>query len=174
MDNVGIRPRFRIEVSESQEVILARIRSLLKRAEYNFSARFSNEQIILDVARDAAHFWSPQLDFRASVHEDLPGHTVVAGLIGPRPAVWTMFIFFYFLIGVIGFGITTHGVSEWMLGEYNHYVWGLPVAIMIMLSSYFAGKLGERLGQDQIEQFKDFIAEVVRRDLKEIDDSFVN
>ena len=120
-----------------------------------------DNHIILDIVGNEVHYWSPQLNFRVEEDRLDPNKTIVTGLIGPRPGVWTLFMFIYFSIGILGFFISCFGVSRWMLGEYSHLVLALPIAILFMLTAYKAGKYGERLGADQIEALKQFIRQVI-------------
>ncbi len=101
--------------------------------------------------------------------EDLPGRVIIAGLIGPRPAVWTLFMFVYFSIGVAGFFITSYGISRYMVGESSLALYGLPLAAVIMLTAYMAGQLGEKLGADQVEMLKHFVREAVGPDRTKVE-----
>ena len=155
-----IRPRFAFTVPYSREAVLERIRQGI---ESNDAVRGTvvDYHVILDIPQRDRHYWSPQLNFRIELDEENPEHTEVKGLIGPRPAVWTMFMFIYFSIGAIGFFVSAFGISHWMLGKYSHTVLALPIAALIMLTAYLAGKQGEKLGHDQIEVLKQFIRDVL-------------
>ena len=116
--------------------------------------------VILDVTEEHVHYWSPQLNFRVDEDENDPNASIVSGLIGPRPAVWSLFMFIYFSMGFIGFFISSFGVSKLILGEYSPYILAFPIAILFMLTAYKAGKYGEQLGKDQIEILKQFVRSV--------------
>ncbi|MEL7220607.1 MAG: hypothetical protein AAGJ93_04760 [Bacteroidota bacterium] len=73
--------------------------------------------------------------------------------------VWTMFVFFYFLIGVIGFFLSSYGISKWILDDYSPLIWAF--SLLIILTAYFAGKYGEQLGADQIEILKQFVRDAI-------------
>ncbi len=121
-----------------------------------------DNHIILDIVGEEVHFWSPQLNFRIEPDEEDDTKSVVSGLIGPRPTVWTLFMFIYFSTGVIGFFVSSYGVSKWILGEFSYTLLVFPLAILFMLTAYRAGKYGEQLGADQIEMLKDFIREAIK------------
>jgi hypothetical protein len=120
-----------------------------------------DNHIILDIVGDQVHYWSPQLNFRIEADEEDDSKSVVSGLIGPRPPVWTMFMFIYFSTGVIGFFVSSYGLSKWMLGDLSYTLLAFPLAILFMLTAYRAGKYGEKLGAEQIEMLKDFIREAI-------------
>lgn len=115
----------------------------------------------MDIVGEEVHYWSPQLNFRVEKEDDGEERTVIAGIIGPRPNVWTLFMFVYFSIGIAGFFITSYGISRYMLGEYSHALWGLPLAAIIMATAYQAGKFGEKLGAEQVDYLKGFVSKAV-------------
>jgi len=140
---------------------MAHVQTLLGKAPANIQARIIGNHVILDIVGEDVHFWSPQLNFRVERNEEVPQETVVAGLIGPRPNVWTLFMFVYFSVGIAGFFISTYGISRYMVGEFSYTIWGLPLAGLFMLTAYQAGKFGERLGADQVELLKQFVRDSV-------------
>ncbi|MFT5998986.1 MAG: hypothetical protein ACI81P_001442 [Neolewinella sp.] len=156
-----IRPRFKFRVSDSPEEVMAHIRTLLATTPAGINGKIVGDQIVLDITGEDVHYWSPQLDFRVEEDEDLKDTTIIAGLIGPRPAVWTLFMFICFSIGFIGFFATSYGISRYMVEDFSLAIWGLPVAVLIMLTAYQAGKFGERLGAHQVEVLKQFVREAV-------------
>lgn len=134
---------------------------MLKNPPKELKGEIIGDHIILDIKQESQHYWSPQLNFRVEEHESDANKSVVSGLIGPKPSVWTMFVFIYFVIGVVGFLISSIGVSRLMLGEYSAFLLAIPVAILLMLSAYRVGKYGESLAADQIEILKQFIRDAI-------------
>lgn len=156
-----IRPRFKFTVSHPPEEVLERISTLLAATPPHITGKIIGHHIILDIVGEEVHYWSPQLNFRVEMEEYGDGQTVIAGLIGPRPNVWTLFMFAYFSIGIAGFFITSYGISRYMLGEYSPALWGLPLAAIIMATAYQAGKFGEKLGAEQVDYLKSFVSKAV-------------
>lgn len=156
-----IRPRFAFTVNYPVDEALERIQKVIDDHEGELIAHVLDHHILMDIPVKERHYWSAQLNFRLEADEDDENKTQVKGLIGPRPAVWTMFIFFYFSFGVAGFFVSSYGFSKWMLGEYSHWIWALPVAALIIATTYKAGKMGDCLGTVQIEQLKDFVKEAL-------------
>jgi len=109
------------------------------------------------------------MSFRVEEDEYHPGTTIIAGLIGPTPRVWTLFVFIYAALAITGFFVSSYGVSKWMLGEFSYTVWAFPVAIVLMLTAYLAGREGESLGAEQVEFLKQFM----RDSLKGVDAQLV-
>jgi hypothetical protein len=147
--------------------MLNRLQAMLHHPHPGLKGKVIDNHIILDICDKDVHYWSPQLNFRVEPDEDDPSKAYIMGIIGPRPAVWTMFMFIYFSTGIIGFIVSSYGFSKWMLGTYSWTMWAFPIAILFMLTAYLAGKFGERLGADQIDLLKDFIREAMRREGEE-------
>lgn len=139
---------------------------MLKNPPPQVKGKLVGNHIILDIIEEKSHYWSPHLNFRIEDDEYNEGQTIVAGLIGPKPAVWTMFMFFYFSIGIIGFIISCYGVPRLMLGEYTHTVWAFPISFLVMLTAYKAGKYGEKKGAEQVEILKQFIRDALKLNKK--------
>ena len=156
-----IRPRFRFEVPTPKAELLTRINRLIEESSDMIVGHVVDDHIILDIPQKDVHYWSPQLNFRLEIDDENPDQTIVQGLIGPRPAVWTMFMFVYFSLGITGFVIGSFGVSKWMLGTFSPLVWAFPIAVLFMLTAYKAGKFGEQLGADQIERLKQFVRDAL-------------
>ena len=152
-----IRPRFSIALPQTKEQALERLRIMLEKSHDGIEGRIIGNHIVLDISAKDVHYWSPQLNFRIEEDEDDPSHSIMAGLIGPRPAVWTMFMFIYFSIGIIGFIIGSIGVSRWLLGEFSYLLLAFPIAFLFMLTAYKSGKYGESLAIDQTETLKEFV-----------------
>lgn len=138
------------------------IRVMLARKPAHIHGRIIDHHVVLDIVGEEVHYWSPQLNFRIEKDEDNPEQTIVAGLIGPRPGVWTLFIFIYFAIALAGFVISSIGMSKWVLGSYSHLIWAMPVAILVMLTAYRVGKYGEQLASQQTEILKGFVREAIK------------
>ncbi len=158
---IHIRPRFKLTVARPKEEVQAKAKALIAQYKGRLKARIIQDHLLLMIHDEEAHYWSPQMDFRIETDEDFPEHTSIAGLIGPRPQVWTMFVFFYLSVGVIGFFLTSHGVSQYLLDKPTPTIWAFPIALLIMLTAYQAGKFGENKGRDQIEMLKQFVRDLV-------------
>ena len=143
---------------------MERVERLIEHAPENIKGQIVKEHVILDIIGEDVHFWSPQLNFRIEEDEYNAESSLVSGLIGPRPNVWTMFMFIYFGIGLIGLIVSMIGFSKLMIGEFSHLVWALPLAIIFMLTAYIAGKFGEKLGEEQIELLKQFVRDAIHTD----------
>ena len=159
-----IRPRFEFPVKYSKEEALQKMIKAVKNTNKRIEGVTIGNHVILDVVEEDRHFWSPQMNFRFTVDDNEPTVTQVRGIIGPRPGTWTLFMFFYFLIGTLGFLISSYGLSKWSLGEYSLTIWAFPVSLLIILTAFLAGKLGELLGKEQVTLLVNFVNKSLKRD----------
>ncbi|NEQ51066.1 MAG: hypothetical protein F6K11_13180 [Leptolyngbya sp. SIO3F4] len=113
--------------------------------------------IVLRMNPDERHFWSPQADVNLETQED--GTTLVRCLFGPAPTVWTMFMFFYALLGVTALLGLMIGSSQWSLEESAWAFWLVPVALVLGSLLYFAAWEGKRLAHEEMRQLKHFLDE---------------
>lgn len=138
-----------------------RVELLINKTPPNIKGVIIDEFIILNIAGEDVHYWSPRLSFRVIQDDQEQKQSTVSGLIGPRPAVWTLFMFIYFSIGTIGFFVSSFALSKILLGEKSFLIAAFPLTILFLLTAYFVGKHGEKLAKDQTDMLKDFVREVV-------------
>lgn len=159
---IHIRPRFSLEVDCSFDVMEEKINGIIDASANDLSGTLRDGFLSLNVLQKDLHFWSPHLTARIEPNEWNTNKVTIRGMIGPRPAVWTMFTFFYFSIGTISFFVSLYATSIWSLGEFSHLIWAFPIAVLFMLTAYLAGKYGEKLGHDQTEMLKDVIRRAIQ------------
>ena len=142
-----IRPRFSIDTDMSMEEVgdklkqgLEKDKSCIGFVKRNYAAIF--------LPAEEQHYWSPQLKISMDELED--GKTEVRGMYGPRPAVWTMFVFFYFFIAVATLIITIIGYSNMRLDKSATILWWVPVLVIVFFSLYLTSHLGKMKGKSQI------------------------
>ena len=95
---VFLRPRFKIDFDESEEVLLKKFKDNLIDDDCKYCSKIVDNHIFIDTPSEEDHFWSPQL------HLEIVKATVkssfVKGLFGPKPQVWTLFMFLHFAVGI--------------------------------------------------------------------------
>ena len=86
------------------------------------------------------------------------------GLFGPNPTVWTMFMFFHFIIAglFIGFGIWAY--TNWTLNtDFAIQLFLVILMIIIWLELYFGGRLGKATGKDQMVLLHNFMKSLLSK-----------
>ena len=83
-------------------------------------------------------------------------------MYGPRPSVWSVFVAMYVGIGFIGMMGLIYGLSKWSLGDPATALWFGPGAIAAASAIYAVGRMGRRIGMDQMIQLIDFLNDAVK------------
>ncbi len=111
--DIHLRPRFKLDFDESQQKIISKFENNLNDTACKYRSKIVDGHVIIDVPTDESHFWSPQLNIEIEKIDN--GKTIVRGLFGPKPQVWTLFMFFHFAtaIAFLGFSIMTY--VKWTL-----------------------------------------------------------
>ncbi len=146
MTSFRIRPRFRLQVAMPPETVRSRFEHACTAPGAACEAAFLPQHIILRLPEAEQHFWSPRLELALEAVEE---GTLIRGLYGPSPQVWTMFTIAYGAIGTLALFITVIGASQLMLGLPGHIMWVLPVLGGAALFLYLAGQTGQKLGASQ-------------------------
>ncbi|WP_298882006.1 GTP-binding protein [uncultured Polaribacter sp.] len=157
---VFLRPRFTIDLENSKELILKRFSDEFKKEQTTYKGSIVDGHIFIRVSKKDEHFWSPQLHLE--IIEKTNKSSLLKGLFGPKPQVWTLFMFVHFVIGIsfLGFGVMLY--SKLSLNEPIV----LPVIMMVFLPLfwtllYFLGKIGKSTGKQQMEGLHDFMIQVI-------------
>ncbi|HEY9116096.1 MAG TPA: hypothetical protein VIN10_15470, partial [Bacteroidales bacterium] len=103
-------------------------------------------------------YWSPEMHVTI---ETLEEGSLVRGVIGPKPKIWTMYMFFYSAVVVMFFLGAALGVSQWMLKMEAPWLWSLPVCVILYLLVIAAAKYGQYKSIDQMKRILDFLDDAV-------------
>lgn len=155
-----LRPRFSIDIDEHHEKLFARIKTYLQSDDCNCVSTIVDGHVFIDVPPNKNHFWSPQLQFE--VLESDENTSVVKGLFGPKPQVWTLFMFVHFIVATMFLGFGVMAYVNYSLGESLF----LPVSMLIVLPLvwmllYFLGTVGKETGKKQMKELHDLLLQII-------------
>ena len=163
MSEMDFRPRFRFRTSLSVEAAEALLLEKLRRDNpEDFRSAIVKGHMVLSIAPEKKHFWSPQMDISiAEIEAGDEGHpdTLVRCLTAPAPAVWTMFMFFYGFAGfaaLVGLMIAS---SQYTLG---YDLWGLWIAaggLLLGIVLFAVAQTGKGLAKEEMRSMKRFVDE---------------
>ena len=160
--DIHLRPRFKMDFKESQQNLISKFESNLKNGDCKYCSKIVDGHIVIDVPESENHFWSPQLNIEIEKIED--GKTIVKGLFGPKPQVWTLFMFFHFAVAVAFIGFSVMAYVQWNLKtDYSFaliMVVSLPVLWVVM---YFLGRWGKSTGHKQMDELYDFMMKTLKK-----------
>jgi len=156
INRVLLKPRFKMEFDESQKEILEKFKENVEGEDCKYCSRISGNHIFLDVPKVEEHFWSPQLQVEVVKGEN--DKTIVKGILGPKPQVWTFFMFLHFAVAVAFIIFLVMFYVNWSLGkdyQFTKYMLiGLPILWVLL---YFFGQSGKKLGYKQMVELDNFM-----------------
>lgn len=155
-----LRPRFSIHCEGKRADVLKKVLSNLEKSNSNYRIKVAKSHVFIDVSEKDSYFWSPQLHFQV-VEEN--GMTKIKGLFGPKPQIWTLFMF-------VHFGIATAFIGFTMLFYVRNRFDGSVVFPVVMLVTlpilwfllYFLGQLGKQKGKQQMDGLKEFLKSILK------------
>ena len=155
-ESVFLRPRFKIESDKSESDLIDRFKGNLNSGECKYCSRIVDNHIFIDVPSDQDHFWSPQLHLEVVEGKESQG--VIKGLFGPKPQVWTLFMFLHFAIGILFLVFVTMLYVRWTLNTSLLFpIIMVTVLPIIWVVFYILGRLGRLKGKNQMEELHQFL-----------------
>lgn len=157
-----LRPRFSIDFEESQQEILHKFQTALKDSSYVHDSKIVAEHIFIDIPKEENHFWSPQLHLEILTTKK--NTSIVKGLFGPKPQVWTLFMFIHFIVAAAFIVFSILFYTKWRL--HSSYVFPLVMVVVLPIFwavLYFLGKEGKSTGNEQMEELYAFMLEVLEK-----------
>ncbi len=159
-NEIALRPRFQLNLKGPAPSIL----QLFQEADHStFIVKISDQHVFIRFNRAETHFWTPQLQIEIVDQED--GNSIIYGLFGPNPTLWTFFMFVHF--GVASFFII-FGVWAYSNNALGKEV-GLQIGLMALMVLtwivlYVFGRIGKRKGRPQMHQLYDFMLRYTKVD----------
>jgi hypothetical protein len=152
-----VRPRFQVATSFSLEQLVEKIQTGLGKegALCKGWVHISGYGKLL-IHQEDQHYWSPQLSLTL---EKSGKGSILHGVYDPREAVWTMFMFIYFVIAFATVIISIIGISNLFLGKPGLVLWLVPFLILTFLTLFLFAFIGQRLGHDQMITLHQFLEE---------------
>lgn len=155
MTSIRIRPRFQQHITRSPESLMQLFEQKLTDEDHCIVSMIPNNHVLLKVGASEHHFWSPQLWLTFDTEPD--GTTLLRGLYGPGPSVWTLFVFGYGALGILALFITMAGLSQLSLDMPAPILWALPIIGLLALGIYITAQVGQKLGAQQTFQLHQFL-----------------
>ncbi|MGI9530810.1 GTP-binding protein [Lutimonas sp.] len=155
LNRILLKPRFKLKYSASVEEILDEFRGNLAIEDCKYKSKIVNHHIVIDVPLDEEHFWSPQLHVEVEKEDEV---TVVKGILGPKPKIWTMFMFLHFIVALAFFIFFVIFYSKWSLDQdYQFSMIMFLLMPVLWFVLYFIGQLGKKIGYEQMVGLHNFL-----------------
>ncbi|MFK5959027.1 MAG: GTP-binding protein [Lutibacter sp.] len=154
--NIHLRPRFKMNFDDDQLNLIKKFKDNLEDGNCKYCSKIVDGHIVIDVPINENHFWSPQLNIEIEKVKEKT--TIVKGLFGPKPQVWTLFMFFHFAVAVFFIGFSVMAYVQRTLKSDNFFalsmVFALPIVWIVM---YFLGRIGKKRGHKQMDELYVFM-----------------
>lgn len=159
-NDIVLRPRFSLTSIEDPEKLLTKFESVGKNAK-DFVLSRIDDHIFIRIPKSKQHFWSPQLHLEIYKIEDQP--TVIKGLYGPSPKVWTLFMFLHFIVGTLFIGASIWLYTNLKLDRpYILQIVTLIVLFILWFVLYFSGRIGKQTGKKEMLALQDFFNQTIK------------
>ena len=161
---IRTRPRFKIYTDLEPNTCAEKLKSQLKIENQIFQGNINTEVANIWVKTQHNEYWKPYLSLRIEKEED---QTVIRGIFGPSSAVWTFFMFLYFIFGIIFMVfITLWLITKQIKSSDFPYAIYLAISSAICLAlTFIATKIGQQKAKKEMEELRNF-AESTLENLK--------
>ncbi len=157
---IVLRPRFKIELNQSNSSALSSFEEV-KSTQSNFIITRVDDHVYIKIPKEKQHFWSPQLHLE--IIKKNQNNCTIFGLFGPNPTVWTMFMFFHFIVAglFIAFGIWSY--TNQSLGKpYSIQLFLTLLMVVVWFALYFGGRVGKDSGSKEMHALHDFMNDTLK------------
>ena len=158
LNNIRNRPRFKLYTDLSLEEYERHLRDYLEKHHQQFFGNINKEVATIFVRNHHNNYWKPNLALRIEKEDE---KTVIRGIFGPSSAVWTFFMFLYFLFTIAWMVFITLFYVENQINT-NNYPWALPCSFTILGLiglTYAAARFRQLKAKDEMQELRKFAEE---------------
>lgn len=157
LDQIRSRPRFKIHTEISRERYVELLKEYLKQQAEQYTGNINSETATIMVKSEQDYYWKPCLSLRTE-HDSEENKTLIRGIFGPTSAVWTFFMFLYFIGSILWMVFITIWFVERQINS-NDFPWALSasfVTLFFLALTYFATKIGQYQAREEMRKLRDF------------------
>jgi hypothetical protein len=140
--------------------VVASLKKALEKEGAFCKGHSTQTHVEIRIPKEHQHYWSPYLQVDVVAAEEGTG-SLIKGVYGPRPAVWTLFIFGYAIIIFFSFVGGMYGLTQWGLDMPATGFLAIPVGVVLFLALFMIAQGGQRIGRDQVQVLDDFFHEAL-------------
>lgn len=158
LNSIRNRPRFKLYTDLTLEEYETNLRDYLNTHHDQFYGNINKEVATIFVKTEENNYWKPNLALRIEKEDD---KTVIRGIFGPSSAVWTFFMFLYFLLTVSWMTFFTLYYVENQINT-NNYPWALPCSFAVLgliAITYCAVRFGQSKAKHEMLELRRFAEE---------------
>lgn len=158
-----LRIRFQQSVSASPDRLIEDFKQLKAKGKSLYRIKILDHHVWIGVAFAEKKHYSPTLHLEFEQTED-PQKSLVRGLFGPEPSLWTLFMFLHFVVAGIFIMFLAFAYSNWTMQQpmaLDIFMMILMVAAWFML--YFFARLNRQRGLPQARAIEKLVNEVLEK-----------
>lgn len=158
LDKIRNRPRFKMFTHLSKEIYAENLKKYLSEHKGEFSGNINKEMATICVETEYDNYWKPRLSLRTEIEDD---QTVIRGVFGPSSAVWTFFMFLYFLFSILWMTFFTMYYVEKQIKSFE-FPWALNgsfAMLFCLAATYAAARFGQFKAKDEMIKLRKFAEE---------------
>jgi hypothetical protein len=158
MAQTALRPRYSFTSACEPKELWAIIKKALRNPKINSNGlvyRSVATHFIISYPKEQHHFWSPTLDL--NFDQLAKNKTRVRALLGPEPAIWTLFMFGYAVAALAIMAGIVLGYSQYILGQSWWLFSLIPAGTALVVFLLFASYFGKHQAEAQTEALKVFL-----------------
>lgn len=158
LDKIRNRPRFVMYTHLTKESYAENLKKYLIEHKDEFKGNVNTEVATISVVTKDDNYWKPCLALRTELDEEI---TVVRGVFGPSSAVWTFFMFLYFLFSILWMTFFTMYYVENQINSHE-FPWALNASFLMLIciaATYAAARFGQSKAKDEMKKLRQFAEE---------------
>jgi len=156
INRIILKPRFKVSVKMPQKAVLKDFEASLNSGDCPYCSKIIGHHIVLDVPEKQSHFWSPQLHLEVEKITDKTA--LIKALLGPKPQIWTFFMFLHFVVAIAFLVFLVIAYSNYTLDKDYSFALTMDFILpIIWLVFYIGGQLGKKKGYKQMQELHDYL-----------------
>lgn len=167
MSSFRVRPKFSVTSTQTTEDILMKVKNRLSDNTEHLHGQAMQDHITIRINKEQRHYWSPQLSILLQ-EDEVNQSTLITGVYGPMPNVWTLFAVSYLALAVIFTFISIIGFSQRALNQEAAILYVLPILVIVAAVLYIMSQMGQKLGAAQTYTIHFFFQDALGEKLPEI------
>lgn len=159
LDKIRNRPRFKMFTTFTKEEYAENLKQYLHEHAQEFGGNINKEVATICVKTEEDNYWKPNLALRTEEEDE--GLVAVRGVFGPSSAVWTFFMFLYFLFSIAWMTFFTMFFVEKQIGS-NEFPWAFPASLVMLFligATYAAARFGKNKAKVEMMLLRKFAEE---------------
>lgn len=158
LDKIRTRPRFKMFTHLSKEEYAENVKKYLAEHKGEFSGNINKEMATICVETEYDNYWKPRLSLRIETEDE---QTAIRGVFGPSSAVWTFFMFLYFIFSILWMIFFTMYYVEKQI-KSDEFPWALNASFAMLFCialTYTAARFGQNKAKGEMQKLRKFAEE---------------